>query len=43
MKRTPATAEVRNAVGLEVRFAGDSPLERAGFEPSVPRSRLKEL
>jgi hypothetical protein len=26
-------------LGLEVRFAMDSPLEREGFEPSVPRER----
>ena len=27
--------------GEKVKFAGDSPLEGAGFEPSVPRERVR--
>ena len=30
------TRGVQSAPGEEVRFAGDSPVEGAGFEPSVP-------
>jgi hypothetical protein len=35
-------ADLSDALIEEVRFAMDSPLERAGFEPSVPREGLAE-
>ena len=35
--RLPPKAKIPNHEGIRLRFALDSPLEGAGFEPSVPR------
>jgi hypothetical protein len=38
-----SSAETAEAAHPKLRFAGDSPLEGTGFEPSVPRGKCPTL